>query len=590
MKRSKRKQQLPKHKASQSLAEFKTPRIQKKRRLSSSEHEQRVKAAQSHKLKSQRKRQVEKLKTMRKRTSTTAENTAALLLIYSLLSRGGIEENEAIIEASRLLHRRYSKLLKLYRHWQEHEEIIVTEKERKKKKIFHSKHIPIELLIEVEKFIYECNNKGDHVTIKLIKKFVLEPQEIFVSDSCLRNALIMMGYKWSRAKKVSTWKPTRERFAQVEKFLHDYAGVRKQEEEGGDVVLVFMDETYIYTEFGCYYTWSREGGKQRTGSKKGHKLILFHAMTKDGMLHCKDQDGNAIVDSGDVDDVLQTCELMFEGKKKGDYHKSITGETFMKWVTNRLIPTFESRYPDKSMILILDNFSVHKKGGVHPKAMRKDELAKKLIDLGYDQMEVKRGEAGNEEVNIVSKAAFYFDPRQGGPYKRELAGELENYLGSHPDLRKGDAETLLESKGHRMVWTPPLKSAVNPIERAWAIIKRFVNDKSKPGRTIQQTKADLHEALFGGTKYDGTHWQGITSRQIRHCMLNSDNLINQQIQADPRLEGSLFDLKIVENAPKQPTTLRDLRDCDSYFVGDCSDSEDEEDIECEEHYSDSEEE
>lgn len=43
------------------------------------------------------------------------------------------------------------------------------------------------------------------------------------------------------------------------------------------------------------------------------------------------------------------------------------GEMYFKWVKERLVPTFERKYPNKKMILVIDNARFHKPrvSGVH---------------------------------------------------------------------------------------------------------------------------------------------------------------------------------------------------------------------------------
>ena len=45
----------------------------------------------------------------------------------------------------------------------------------------------------------------------------------------------------------------------------------------------------------------------------------------------------------------------------GDYHDNMNSDMFMKWVEQRLVPTFEAQFPGKKMILIADNAPYHHK-------------------------------------------------------------------------------------------------------------------------------------------------------------------------------------------------------------------------------------
>ena len=45
---------------------------------------------------------------------------------------------------------------------------------------------------------------------------------------------------------------------------------------------------------------------------------------------------------------VHTSEMIFEAKKhRGDYHDNMDGEMFQKWLEERFVPTFKSKYPGK---------------------------------------------------------------------------------------------------------------------------------------------------------------------------------------------------------------------------------------------------
>ena len=57
-----------------------------------------------------------------------------------------------------------------------------------------------------------------------------------------------------------------------------------------------------------------------------------------------------------MDNEQPTAEWVFQANAKvRDYHKNVDSFMFMKWYTMRLLPAFQSKYPAKQMILILDN-------------------------------------------------------------------------------------------------------------------------------------------------------------------------------------------------------------------------------------------
>ena len=73
-------------------------------------------------------------------------------------------------------------------------------------------------------------------------------------------------------------------------------------------------------------------------------------MTQYGPLVTRDADGVPIAAVQDINQVCLTAELIFESVVMDeDYHKCMNGEIYMKWLKNRLIPTFAHLYPTKKM-------------------------------------------------------------------------------------------------------------------------------------------------------------------------------------------------------------------------------------------------
>jgi hypothetical protein len=88
----------------------------------------------------------------------------------------------------------------------------------------------------------------------------------------------------------------------------------------------------------------------RAGGRKGLQLITVHVITKDGLLFVKGSERK-----GDDTEILDspscTAEWIFVGSvKKGDYHKNMNSENFMKWVNHRLFPAFVEKYPEKKTV------------------------------------------------------------------------------------------------------------------------------------------------------------------------------------------------------------------------------------------------
>ena len=125
-------------------------------------------------------------------------------------------------------------------------------------------------------------------------------------------------------------------------------------------------------------------------------MCIVHAITRDGPLATFGVDGRPVaghefVASGrgkklqrrKMGEGEHTAEYLFEGKSKGDYHDSMNNRNFEEWVELQLVPTFEAKYRDKKMILVLDNAPYHHNIELPPlTSMNKGKLKKLLQDHG----------------------------------------------------------------------------------------------------------------------------------------------------------------------------------------------------------------
>ena len=113
-------------------------------------------------------------------------------------------------------------------------------------------------------------------------------------------------------------------------------------------------------------------------------------MTDSGLLAEPDA-----VPSNWMSEVASTAQVVFEevyedGQDTSDYHNTMTGAKFTNWLQNRLLPAFNSIYPGKKMILVMDNAAYHKARDETwvstNKSQTKDTLADTLINHGVNSI------------------------------------------------------------------------------------------------------------------------------------------------------------------------------------------------------------
>ena len=165
-------------------------------------------------------------------------------------------------------------------------------------------------------------------------------------------------------------------------------------------MLVYTDESYLHQNHAPGKSWismNKDGDVIDRGTSRGRRLVMLHAITRDGPLVTNDAAGNPIetlqwkakaTDKKETDTPhpidgedgkALTAELLWVAQShSGDYHDNVrmlmhinsasctipdsfslqmNSDMYLRWVKNRLLPTFEKLYPGKQMILIQDNVS-----------------------------------------------------------------------------------------------------------------------------------------------------------------------------------------------------------------------------------------
>ena len=122
---------------------------------------------------------------------------------------------------------------------------------------------------------------------------------------------------------------------------------------------IYTNESYIHQIHQSTMTYlsknQKKEGIDKKKSNKGRCLVILHAITSFGPLCTRDKTtGYPVSDlqwTGDTSHLsgkLFTCETLWVANShKGDYHSNMTSDILLKWVTERLFPTFEKLHPSK---------------------------------------------------------------------------------------------------------------------------------------------------------------------------------------------------------------------------------------------------
>jgi hypothetical protein len=212
--------------------------------------------------------------------------------------------------------------------------------------------------LQVESVIYQCveeaSSENRYISLRTIRAAIFAATTVEVARSTLHRWMAQLRLRWGE-KKLSGLKPSYT-FALIRRYLLRYSSFL-EEQRRGECVLVWMDESYIHQGYCSAYSWFVDRGDPVTpnrvrGSEKGKRLIIIHAMTKDGMLdslqagqEASDNLGERCASAG-----LVTAKLSADGVEPEDYHDTMNGEKFLSWMRTRLMPAFEAKYRRKKMV------------------------------------------------------------------------------------------------------------------------------------------------------------------------------------------------------------------------------------------------
>jgi transposase len=230
-----------------------------------------------------------------------------------------------------------------------------------------------EHLLEMVKYIDQQHSEGRSVMNRKVLNWFRQEQGVVLSRRTVQRKLQDLGLSWSKVKPrkrpLSSFrlKTIRDYLISFDKLVYD---IENGNPDG--LVFAFTDELYVHNMHSLDHSYLQKGKEHiRRTSSKGRRLIILHAITKEGPLCEMDEFGKPVDDlkwKGDTchptprDDRKLTCETLWVAQSSsGGYHDNMNSEMFMQWVIEKLIPTFERMYPGEKKILVADNAMYHHK-------------------------------------------------------------------------------------------------------------------------------------------------------------------------------------------------------------------------------------
>lgn len=291
--------------------------------------------------------------------------------------------------------------------------------------------------------------------------------------STLRKLLKEMGFKWKRCGKVRKVLIERPDIVNWRaRFLRDIQNYRHQK-----CKLIYLDETWVDNNLTFGKCWSSDDvSGVLTNTSSSNRLIVVSAGSEDGFVH--------------------EATLIFRaGKVTGDYHGQMNGVNFEKWINEKLLP----KLSEKSVI-VLDNAPYH--------CIQENKTPSK-----YSVKKVM--------VDWLTKNKI---PCSMEMKKFEL---LELITQNKPPEKIYRIDEILKSRGHIVIRLPPYMCDLNPIELAWAKMKRKIKEENITGDlSLTKLEEATKNAIDSITKID---WEGFTSHTLK---VEQDYWIKDSIMED----------------------------------------------------------
>jgi hypothetical protein len=404
----------------------------------------------------------------------------------------------------------------------------------------HAGSVSFEQILEIHRLLAEAKLKNEFMPAKQLKKKLTLPVSVRQIQRLLKN----LGYKWRRKRCMG--RMTREQRAQrTRSFIKQYSAALK-EQELGSVIIVYIDESYIHCSHQFQYCWSltsdSEGHHVKASPAKGKRLIILHAMTKDGLLHFNPRGHNAPSLSNDVNDSYPSCEFIFEAALDSeDYHKNMNSTVFMQWVRNRLMPTFQRQYGHRMrMVLVLDNARYHHPrhpDWISPNQMNKDQLAAWIASNPRAANGITINRDGRDK--FFGRTALFQHGSRYAPSVAELRTWVKADLLSNPDTNRNLLQKEFDAHGYQTIYTPPYECETQPIELLWAYVKNYVARVMGDDHSIETVTRLTRQGFYGDrTNNHSSVDADLCNRLINHV----HNYLNAFIDKDEELDGSLTTL------------------------------------------------
>ncbi|CAH2099013.1 unnamed protein product [Euphydryas editha] len=319
----------------------------------------------------------------------------------------------------------------------------------------------------------------------------------------LRKLLKQMGYKWQkyhRNRRILIERPNITYARSI--YLRKIRQFRQNDRE-----IFFLDETWIDNNLTHKKCWQDDKiNAILTDTSSSNRLILVHVGSRSGFL-----DG---------------AKLLFKaGTVTGDYHGQMNSVNFEKWVNEMLLPNLPS-----NSVVVMDSAPYH--------SVQENKVPQKTS--------TKQGMLDWLTKNNV----------QASPSMRKA--ELYDLIQQNKTREKTfKIDELLKCHGHDVLRLPPYMCDLNPIELAWAKVKRLVREHNTTSDlSLTRLKEITEKTIKQVTKED---WCGYD----KHVLALEENYWKSDGLMEDVVDSFIIEVGEESDDSTSNSSSTDYSDCDS---------------------------
>lgn len=322
-----------------------------------------------------------------------------------------------------------------------------------------------ELFLETRDFVVQKRNNGERITAREVLHYMIEKKVVDIRTNpdgsydvkdmnaayrSVQRYLSRVGFQ--RGKRSKNIRMNPEHLILRNHYLCEIIKNRSKPKEER-LNEVYTDESYIHHhhKFVHENLYHGEDVYSDKSQHKGRRMCFVAAIETNGL-----KDDTRLVTGS----MWAFCPSN-KRDHKGDYHKVFNNENYLNWFTTQLLPNLSG-----PSLIIMDNAKYHKSkpdGTPNASKLKKSELLTWLKifciehDVGITAIEAKK--LLRTYVNTNIKAAI---------------------------VQKA------EEAGHRVIFTPPHYSDLQPIELVWARVKGNIGRQYTNSTTMTEVKERLY--------------------------------------------------------------------------------------------------